>query len=504
MMNMDGSDKVRLTMNDFCNSHASFTPDGQSIVYQAEVDVEGEDHARIFIAPLDSMIAQPDSNWGVNLIDVEGPVFGDTMCCYLKPLVSNDGSKILFMKDDEGDTIAGLFVMNIDGTGVVHISDTLYEPNHHGWSPDGEWVVFQAGCDGDDKARVFIAKADGSEKPVQISLPAFNEMGWCSNWPAWSPDGKWIAYHVKDNNNPPNSIVLYNVEMGYTDFLVSSGDLDICAPTSWDPSSKVLAFKREGELNSNFREICLINIDTKEETVLTTNYRDYRQWFTPDGNGILFKDYPWNTTSARDSGDYDYDLLMISFESDLIPPVVITKDTSINMNGSCDVEITVNDIDNGSWDNVGIVSSSIDITSLDCSDIGDVVEVTLTLEDAAGNSASGVALVTVYDEDVSPPVVITQDISIHMTGSCTAEITADDIDNGSSDNVGIVNMSLDITSFDCSDIGEDIEVTLTCEDAAGNSASDVATVTVLDATATKDSTAINVGRAHRMATPSRA
>lgn len=440
MMNANGSDKVRLTMNDYCNSHASFTPDGQSLVYQAEIDVtgNGNEKARIFIAPLSSMIAEPDSNWGINLIDVEGPAFDDTLSCFLKPMISNDGSKIAFMKDDDGDTISGIFVMNINGTAVVHISDTLNEPTHHSWSPDGEWVTFQSCSNNGTKAQIFISKADGSTKPILVSPMEYDTAGFCSNWPAYSPDGKWISYHIDSSDY--NSIILYNVKDESTRILVSNDSLRICAPTSWSPDSKWLTFKRAPEVSSDNRDICMINIDTDEEIILTTGYRDYRQWFNPGGNSILFKDYPYSTTQSRDSGDYDYDLLMISFEIDLISPIVITKDISIEMTTSCTYDIVAADVDNGSWDNVDIVSSTIDISSFDCDDIGNVIEVTLTLEDAAGNISTGTSLVTVLQAPVSS-VANTSDKNLfsmypnpandqlYINTSCTSDLTISVYDN---------------------------------------------------------------------------
>src|SRR5690606_40366847 len=116
-------------------------------------------------------------------------------------------------------------------------------------------------------------------------------------------------------------------------------------------------------------------------------------------------------------------------------------------------------IDNGSSDNCAIASMSLDITSFDCSDAGSPVTVTLTVVDVNGNSASQTAVVTV--EDTVAPIVVTQDITVQLDGNGAASIVPGDIDNGSSDNCAIASMSLDITSFDCSDVGSPVTVTLT-------------------------------------------
>lgn len=81
------------------------------------------------------------------------------------------------------------------------------------------------------------------------------------------------------------------------------------------------------------------------------------------------------------------------------------------------------------------------------------------------------------DED---PVAICQNISVTPnvgTGSVT--ITAAAINNGSTDNIGISSYSINIDTFTCANVGTPVLVTLTVTDAAGNSDTCTATVTVL-------------------------
>ncbi|MEJ7778416.1 MAG: family 10 glycosylhydrolase [Daejeonella sp.] len=78
--------------------------------------------------------------------------------------------------------------------------------------------------------------------------------------------------------------------------------------------------------------------------------------------------------------------------------------------------------------------------------------------------------------DTFNPTVITQNISRDLSNGAVT-ITPTEIDNGSSDKSGIASMTLSKTSFDCSNIGENI-VTLTVTDNAGNIDSATALVTI--------------------------
>lgn len=79
-----------------------------------------------------------------------------------------------------------------------------------------------------------------------------------------------------------------------------------------------------------------------------------------------------------------------------------------------------------------------------------------------------------------PPTVICQNITISLDANGQATITSQDIDNGSYDIDEPINLSIDITTFDCNDIGLPVEVTISAIDAHGNSDSCTATVTVID------------------------
>jgi len=161
---------------------------------------------------------------------------------------------------------------------------------------------------------------------------------------------------------------------------------------------------------------------------------------------------------------------------DKIAPTVITQDRTVQLDASGNATITAEQIDNGSSDACGIVSTTLDTTVFTCADVGGNT-VTLTVTDVNGNSASDTATVTV--EDKIAPTVITQDRTVQLDASGNATITAEQIDNGSSDACGVVSTTLDTTVFTCADVGGNT-VTLTVTDVNGNSASDTATVTVED------------------------
>ena len=158
------------------------------------------------------------------------------------------------------------------------------------------------------------------------------------------------------------------------------------------------------------------------------------------------------------------------------PPVASCKDFTASIGSNGTVNITPDDIDDGSSDNCS-VTRSLSQSSFTCADVGPNT-VTLTVTDPASNSATCDATVTIVDD--LPPVVLCDDITVYLDSNGAAAITVDDVDAGSYDNCAIATRSLDVSSFSCADVGPNA-VTLHITDVNGNSASCVATVTVKDA-----------------------
>lgn len=81
-----------------------------------------------------------------------------------------------------------------------------------------------------------------------------------------------------------------------------------------------------------------------------------------------------------------------------------------------------------------------------------------------------------------PPVALCKNISIYLDESGNASITADDVNNGSSDPEGLaLELSISKSDFTCADIGDNT-VTLTVKDNYGSETTCIATVTVIDNT----------------------
>jgi hypothetical protein len=87
--------------------------------------------------------------------------------------------------------------------------------------------------------------------------------------------------------------------------------------------------------------------------------------------------------------------------------------------------------------------------------------------------------VTVNYTDNTAPNAVCKNITVQLNSNGQASITAQDIDNGSTDNCGIANITVSPASFDCSDLGSNT-VTLRVEDVNGNVSTCSAIVTVED------------------------
>ncbi|WP_417214233.1 M14 family zinc carboxypeptidase, partial [Bizionia sp.] len=121
---------------------------------------------------------------------------------------------------------------------------------------------------------------------------------------------------------------------------------------------------------------------------------------------------------------------------------------------------------NCTWENQG--SQPAEPTSLEC------------WETATFNTATCVWDVT-NDGDTVDPVCNIQNITVELDAFGNATITADQIDNGSTDACGIDTISVTPNTFDSNDIGDN-NVVFTVTDNSGNTSNCNAIVTVMEST----------------------
>jgi Tol biopolymer transport system component len=108
------------------------------------------------------------------------------------PSYSPDGSQVVFMRTRPGiqpDGAGALFVVAAEGGRPQRITPWGASFLDNGWSPDGDWIVFQR-----PYGQLFLVRPDGSGlHRVPVELP----QGAGARNPSWSPDGEWIVFSMQ-------------------------------------------------------------------------------------------------------------------------------------------------------------------------------------------------------------------------------------------------------------------------------------------------------------------
>ncbi len=161
---------------------------------------------------------------------------------------------------------------------------------------------------------------------------------------------------------------------------------------------------------------------------------------------------------------------------DTTAPNVQTNNIEVALDSNGNVNITIDQIDNNSTDECGIDTRILDVLTFDCTNLGENT-VTLTVTDVNGLVATNTAIVTVVDNE--NPVAISHDITLELDENGEITLTADEVDNNSTDNCGIDTKSIDVSSFTCANIGVQ-NVVLTVTDVSGNESTSNAIITIED------------------------
>lgn len=162
-------------------------------------------------------------------------------------------------------------------------------------------------------------------------------------------------------------------------------------------------------------------------------------------------------------------------------PSPVCKNPSVELDANGNYSLAESEVFDGGVDNCGTVTFvSMSPSSVDCSDVGSPVSVTVTAQDESGNTNTCTAMVSVSD-NVSP-LANCQNVTVQLDNTGNATLDPSQVDNGSSDACGISTRGLNTTTFDCSNLGQNM-VILTVTDVNGNEDQCQSTVTIQDGTA---------------------
>ena len=158
-------------------------------------------------------------------------------------------------------------------------------------------------------------------------------------------------------------------------------------------------------------------------------------------------------------------------------PLAWCQDITIQLNGAGSATIAASALDAGSNDACGGVTLLSSRTSFDCSHVPSHF-VILTVTDGSGNQSFCGATVTV--EDNIDPTAVCKNITVQLNAGGSASVSAEDVDNGSSDNCDFdISLIADAVHFNCGDVGPNV-ITLTATDDSGNDDDCNSTVTIED------------------------
>ncbi|HKA26320.1 MAG TPA: hypothetical protein VKD88_03045 [Gaiellaceae bacterium] len=132
---------------------------------------------------------------------------------------SPNGKRIVFGRFGP-DGFEGLFVININGTGLKQILPADVDVSSFGsWCPQGNDIVFSQHLTPDVHSSIWVVHSDGSGLHEINVQPASacgganadpNALG--CNEPTWSPDGTMIAFVRSHNNDVDGEIYTVNVD----------------------------------------------------------------------------------------------------------------------------------------------------------------------------------------------------------------------------------------------------------------------------------------------------
>jgi serine/threonine protein kinase len=259
------SSNTQLTQNSGTEFFPSLSPDGKVFVYAADTNGNFD----IYIQRISSKKAE-------NL--TQNSNSDDTM-----PAFSPDGERIAFRSEREP---RGIYVMGLKGENIQRISDFGFHPS---WSPDGKEIVVSTF--GRDQPTVrangehflkIINLENGSVRDL-IKLEA--------TFPAWSPNGKRIAYWFYSGTTGKREIATISKDGGEPKIVAKDFAVSNWNPV-WSPDGNFLYFVSSRSGSMGFWRVKIDEpsgeVSSEPEPVNTLSKYSRHLGFSKDGKRLIY------------------------------------------------------------------------------------------------------------------------------------------------------------------------------------------------------------------------
>ncbi|NOH11127.1 MAG: hypothetical protein HND51_05710 [Chloroflexi bacterium] len=190
-----------------------------------------------------------------------------------------------------------------DGSDMIQLTDDPSEDVDPAWSPDGRRIAFASSRSGN--RQIYVMDADG-EALTQITFDFENDR------PIWLPSGEQIAFRTTAGIGLRRWRIIDLSTNEITKFSEPSPDHFYQTP-AWSPDGQRIAYMslvEKAERNNGSSQIHIRNIDGTNDVALTNDaWTNIKPIWSPDGSKIAF-------LSAREGNDNIFALYVMDMDGE--------------------------------------------------------------------------------------------------------------------------------------------------------------------------------------------